>query len=167
MANSTAFLKGDTEAKATFVTADESSVLSAQMSAVPSTLAVPSTVTMQREVFNTNWPFLSLFLLSTLAMFLAAVFAAVVSRKTLTRNYLSYVSSLCRESPDVEFPDGGVAMDGLERSRMCQDLRVRLGDVGDVEGGCEVGTGVAVRVGRLGFGSEERVAVLDRRKLYL
>ncbi len=167
MANSTAFLKGDAEPKATFVTANHSSVLSAQISAVPSTLSVPSTVTTQHEVFITDWTFLSLFLLSTLAMFLAAVFTAIVSQKALTRNYLSYVSSLCRESPYVEFPNGGVAMDGLERSRTCQDLRLRLGDVGDVEGGFEVGTGVAVRVGRLGVGSEESVAVLDRRKLYL
>lgn len=58
-------------------------------------------------------------------------------------------------------------MNGLERSRLCRDVRVKLGDVGDMEGGCEVGTGVAVRVGRLGIGGEDVVGELDRRKLYL
>lgn len=67
----------------------------------------------------------------------------------------------------MTFPPGGVGMDSLERSRVCRDVRVKLGDLGDVDGGCEVGTGVAVRVGRLGIGSEEMVGGLDRRKLYL
>lgn len=100
-------------------------------------------------------------------MFLSALLAAALSRQTLTRDYLSFVSSLCRESQYVSFPPGGVGVDGLERSRLCQDIRIKLGDLGDVEGGCEVGTGVAVKVGRLGIGSEEMVIGLDKRKLYL
>lgn len=100
-------------------------------------------------------------------MLLSALFSALLSRQTLTRDSLSYVSSLCRESQYVTFPAGGVGMDGLKRSRLCRNVRIKLGDVGDVEGGCEVGTGVAVRVGRLGIGSEDVVGELDRRKLYL
>ncbi|PVH89539.1 hypothetical protein DL98DRAFT_647287 [Cadophora sp. DSE1049] len=165
--NATSYLKHDTLAAPTSITANTSTLLSAQISALLPTLTVPSQILTLAPTFSISWVWTSLFLLSTLAMLLSALFSALLSRQTLTRDYLSYVSSLCRESQYVSFPAGGVGMDGLKRSRLCQDVRVKLGDLGDVEGGCEVGTGVAVRVGRLGIGNEDVVVGLDRRKLYL
>jgi len=85
----------------------------------------------------------------------------------LSRDYLGYVSSLARESRYVEFPDGGVGLDGIQRSRMCAARRVRLGDVGDVDGGWSIGTGVALKVGRFGLGDDVKTKGLDGRKLYL
>ncbi|KAH9216051.1 hypothetical protein DL95DRAFT_445589 [Leptodontidium sp. 2 PMI_412] len=165
--NAPSYLKHDTPPSPTFITANTSSLLSAQISALPATLTVPGKLTTTITIFSISWVWTSLFLFSTLFMFLSALLAAVLSRQTLTRDYLSFVSSLCRESQYVSFPPGGVGVDGLERSRLCQDIRIKLGDLGDVEGGCEVGTGVAVKVGRLGIGSEEMVIGLDKRKLYL
>ena len=71
----------------------------------------------------------------------------------------------------------------MQRTRANRDLRVRLGDVGDVDGGWSIGTGVALTVGRLGLGNwregrekrarregtdgEGEARRLDRRKLYL
>lgn len=165
--NATSYLKHDTTTSPTFITANTSMLLSAQISALPPTITVPSKLLTIIPVFTISWVWTSLFLFSTLAMLLSALFSALLSRQTLTRDYLSYVSSLCRESQYVTFPAGGVGMDGLKRSRLCRNVRIKLGDMGDVEGGCEVGTGVAVRVGRLGIGSEDVVGELDRRKLYL
>ncbi|KAH7342643.1 hypothetical protein BKA65DRAFT_552257 [Rhexocercosporidium sp. MPI-PUGE-AT-0058] len=165
--NSPSYLNHDTPLTPTFITANTSSLLSAQISALPATLSVPARLNATITVFSISWVWMSLFLFSTLFMLLSALFAAAISRQTLTRDYLGFVSSLCRESGYVSFPTGGVGRDGLERSRLCQDVRVKLGDLGDVEGGHAVGTGVAVRVGRLGIGSEEMVLGLDRRKLYL
>ena len=87
----------------------------------------------------------------------------------MTRDYLGYVSSLARESQLVGMETGGAGLDGMERSRTkgVREMRIRLGDTADVDGGWEVGTGVAVSVGKLGIGSEQRVKGLDRRKLYL
>jgi hypothetical protein len=62
----------------------------------------------------------------------------------------------------------------MQRARQMRELRIRLGDVGDVDGGCEIGTGVALRVGRVAIGGvggvNERggtVRGLDRKKLYV
>lgn len=46
-------------------------------------------------------------------------------------------------------------------------MRIKLGDVGDVDGGYSIGTGVALTVGMLGVGDEKGTRGLDRRKLYL
>ncbi|KAG4438755.1 hypothetical protein IFR05_005783 [Cadophora sp. M221] len=165
--NAPSSLKHDTPPTPIFITANTSTLLSAQISALPATLTVPGKLTTTITVFSISWVWTSLFIFSTLFVFLSALFAAILSRQTLTREYLSFVSSLCRESQYVSFPGGGVGIDGFERSRLCQDVRIKLGDLGDVEGGCEIGTGVAVRVGRLGIGSEEMAVGLDKRKLYL
>ncbi|KAH7419391.1 hypothetical protein BKA64DRAFT_15773 [Cadophora sp. MPI-SDFR-AT-0126] len=165
--NATSYLKHDITTLPTFITANTSTLLSSQISALSPTLTVPSQLLTLTSTFSISWLWASLFLFSTLSMLLSALFEAFLSRQTLMRGYLSYVSSLCRESQYVSFPAGGVGMDGLERSRMCQDVRIKLGDLGDVEGGFEVGTGVALKVGRLGIGREEMVIGLDRRKLYL
>lgn len=98
---------------------------------------------------------------------LAALVSFLLSRLTLSRDYLGYVSSLARESKFVTFPDGGVGLDGMQRSRMCASKRVRLGDVGDVDGGWSIGTGVALTVGRFALGDEGKTRGVDGRKLYL
>ena len=61
-----------------------------------------------------------------------------------------------------------VRMGGLERAREMRGVRVRLGDVGDLESGHEVGTGVEVRVGRLAVGGVEGTREVERGgRLYL
>jgi hypothetical protein len=48
-----------------------------------------------------------------------------------------------------------------------RNLRVKLGDVGDVDRGFEIGTGVALTVGQLAIGEEGATKKIDRRKLYI
>lgn len=143
--------------------------LDAQLQNVPSVLTTMGADTLIYPTFSMSIAFLTLFILATTAMLLAAIAAAILSRKTKCRQYIGYVSSLFRESDKTEFPRGGVNMDGLERTRSISRLRVRLGDTGDVEGGWEVGTGVVMRVGRIGVGREGDVGPLDGKAggLYL
>ena len=80
---------------------------------------------------------------------------------------MGYVSSIVRESQYGGMPKGGVNMDGLERTRGLRNLRVRLGDVGDVERGFEIGTGVALSVGQMAVGQEGATKKIEKRKLYI
>ncbi|KAH6680254.1 hypothetical protein B0J14DRAFT_260921, partial [Halenospora varia] len=126
--------------------------LTAAIKAAPETLTVPLIIRVSTPTYALSIPFLSLFLLSTLILLLAAIFSAYLHHHNLTRDYLPYVSSLIRESQFVSMPRGGVKMGGMQRTREMRDLKVRLGDVGDVGAGWEVGTGVAVSVGQMAVG---------------
>lgn len=166
--NSTPYLTGDASKLPVQEAATSPSAMSAQIAALSPSLTIPTNTTIPGfDKFAVSIPFLTLFLFASLLIPLAAVVSAILSHLTLSRDYLGYVSSLARESRYVEFPDGGVGLDGLQRSRMCAERRVRLGDVGDVDGGWSIGTGVALTVGRLALGDEAKTRALDARKLYL
>jgi len=61
----------------------------------------------------------------------------------------------------------------MGRTRRLRDLKIRLGDVGNVRNGWQIGVGAALSVGRLGVGAgggkggAEVVRGLDGRKLYI
>jgi hypothetical protein len=174
IANSTAFLTGDTTlTPLTNPTPDDSQIYT-QIQALSPTIAIQANATSTEQIYSISWPYLSIFLLATTILPLSVLISAILSRQTLTRDYLGYVSSLARESQFVDTPNGGVTLDGMQRARQMRELRIRLGDVGDVDGGFEIGTGVALRVGRVAIGGvggvNERggtVSGLDRMKLYV
>jgi hypothetical protein len=113
------------------------------------TITTPGTITGFVQTYVCVWAWAAVFILATITILLAAILTVIIRRKTLARDYLPYVSSLVRESQFVTMPRGGVRMDGLTRAKEMRDLKVRLGDVGDVGAGWEIGTGVAVSVGQL------------------
>lgn len=131
------------------------------------TFTVPANITSQQEVYICHYSWLGAFVGAALAIPLAAIAAAILSRMTKARDYLGYVSSIVRESQYGGMPKGGVNMDGLERTRGLRNLRVRLGDVGDVERGFEIGTGVALSVGQMAVGEEGATKKIERKKLYI
>ena len=100
-------------------------------------------------------------------MLLAAIASAILQRKTLARDYLGFVSSLARESQYVGAPIGGADMDGLKRSKLLGEMNIKLGDVGTVQEGWQIGLGAALSVGKVGIGSSDNVVALDKRKLYI
>ena len=134
-----------------------------------SAFTVTGNVTNAAEVYVCSWPWMGLFLFATTALPIAAVVAAVLEKKTLAREYLGYVSSLARESGFVGLPRGGAAVDGMQRTRGFRNVRVRLGDVGDLDAGypLDTGIGVALSVGQLAMGDLERTRRVDNSKLYL
>jgi hypothetical protein len=134
-----------------------------------SAITVIGNVTNTSEVYVCSWPWTALFLFATTALPVAALVAAVLEKTTLAREYLGYVSNLARESGFVSLPRGGVSMDGMQRTRGLRSVKVRLGDVGDVDGRYPVdsGIGVALSVGQLALGDLESTRRVDKRKLYL
>jgi hypothetical protein len=174
IANSTAFLTGDTVLTPLTTPTPDDSQIYTQIQSLSPTIAIQANTTTIEQIYTISWPYLSIFLLATTILPLSVLISAILSRQTLTRDYLGYVSSLARESQFVDTPNGGATLDGMQRTRQMRELRIRLGDVGDVDGGCEIGTGVALRVGRVAIGGvggvNERggtVRGLDRKKLYV
>lgn len=166
--NSTSYLTGDASKLPQQQLATSPTTMSAQIKALSPSLSLLTNTTIPGpDHYAISIPFLALFLIASLVIPLAAIISLILSRGTLSRDYLGYVSSLARESRYVEFPDGGVGLDGMQRSRMCAERRVRLGDVGDVDGGWSIGTGVALTVGRYALGDEKKTRGVDGRKLYL
>ena len=131
------------------------------------TSTVTAQTTVQSLVFAVHWPWMAIFLLAITIMLLSAIASAILLRKTLARDYLGFVSSLARESRYAVMPVGGANTDGLGRSKRLRKLQIRLGDVGDVQEGWQIGLGAALTVGRLGIGTSNNVAPLDKRKLYV
>ncbi|KAE8446296.1 hypothetical protein EG329_012382 [Mollisiaceae sp. DMI_Dod_QoI] len=145
--------------------------LTTQIQALSPLLTVPATTTHSHTTFTISYPWLALFLLSTTVLFLFGILSLLLTQITHLPSYLPYLSSLLRDSPHLSLPTGGIGVNGLKRAREVGEMRVRLGDVGDVDGGYEIGVGAAVSVGRIGLGMVGHevggVRGLDRRKLYL
>jgi hypothetical protein len=114
----------------------------------------------EAQVYVAFFPWLIIFLISNLAMFLAAITGAYFSRKTIIPDYLGFVSSLAKESPFIKLPDVGINMDGMDKAKLVKDMKVRLGDVSAFEGG---DTGV----GRLAFARMEETKKVERGRLYV
>ncbi|WEW57345.1 hypothetical protein PRK78_002811 [Emydomyces testavorans] len=121
-----------------------------------STQSVPaSIVNHSHDVYTVSGGWMATFILSSLAMFIAATVSAVVSHRTSIPDVLGYASSLTRDAKYFPLPEGGSGLDGLERSRILRDWAVRLGDVrgGDSEVGhlafAEAKAAGRVRKGRL------------------
>jgi len=166
--NSTSYLTGDASSLPKSEVATSPTAIAAQLASLSPSLTLSTNSTLPgEEIYAVSWPYLSLFLLSALMIPLAALISLILSRLTLARDYLGFVSSLARESRYVTFPNGGVGLDGMQRTRVCREMRVRLGDVGDVDGGYSIGTGVALTVGTMALGNEGATRGLSGRKLYL
>jgi hypothetical protein len=85
------------------------------------------------QVYALNTPWLALFFLSTLIMFIAAVFAIFFKMRSRSPDILGYVSTLTRDNPYMGLPAGGSALSGSERARILRDQKVMLVDVRDGE----------------------------------
>lgn len=137
------------------MTADLNAMIQNQTAA----FTVPATMTNHVRIYSCSFPWVSVFLLCTLAMLVSAVLGVVFSRKTAVPDYLGYVSSLAKESPYVRMPDGGANLDGMDRARLVKDLKVRLGNVIGTE--CEKG------VGRLALARLEDTVRVRKESFYI
>ncbi|KUJ21601.1 uncharacterized protein LY89DRAFT_778016 [Mollisia scopiformis] len=181
-----AVLQGSTMNYTTYLTSSSSfssststisstpSDLDTQIQLLAPTLSVPSTTTHQINTYKISPTYLTLFLLSTTFLLLTALLSLLLTQITLSpSSYINHLTSLLRDSPHLPLPAGGVSISGFRRAREVGGMRVRLGDVGNVDGGYEIGVGAAVVVGRVGLGllgekdGRGGVRGLDRRKLYL
>ncbi|KAK4957798.1 hypothetical protein LTR28_005624 [Elasticomyces elasticus] len=88
------------------------------------------------QIYVCNFVWLALLLLSTGVLLSIGIVGIVMKERTLAPDMKGYVASMTYENPYVKVPDGGAAIDAMDRARSLRDLRVRIGDV---EGKSEVG----------------------------
>jgi hypothetical protein len=74
-------------------------------------------------------PWILTLLVCSITLFLVGVLNAVVSFRTNVPDVFGFVSTLTRGSPYVDIPYGGTTLDGIERAKLLQVLRVQLADV--------------------------------------
>ena len=145
---------------ASFVPATSQDVLAAMIQNQTAAFTVPATLVTSSQVYFVYFSWLSVFLVSTLVMLSASIVGIIYSRRTIVPDYLGYVSSLAKESPYIRMPDVGVNMDGMDKARLVKDVKVRLGDVANVEDG-------KGQIGRLAFARMEETVGVRKGKLYI
>ncbi len=111
-------------------------------------------------VYECVYPWVAVFLFANFMMLLAAVTSVYFSRRTIVPDYLGFISSLAKESPYIRMPDVSVNMDGMDKARLVKDVKVRLGDVSESEGGSS-------DVGRLAFARLKETTVVTKGKSYV
>jgi hypothetical protein len=144
---------------ASFVPASRAE-LAAMIQNQTAAFTVPAVLTTHAQVYYCYFPWLWVFLFSTLVMLAGAITGVVFSRKTIVPDYLGFVSSLAKESPWIRMPDVGVNMDGMDKARLVKEVKVRLGDVSYAQGGHP-------DIGRLAFARLEETTKVKKDKLYV
>lgn len=134
--------------------------ISAMIANQTAAFTVPATIITKTDIFFVFYSWLMVFLLANLIMMGASIASVYYSRKTILPEYLGFVSSLAKESPYIRMPDVGVNMDGMDKAKLLKDVKVRLGDVSDVEEGRGM-------IGRLAFARLEDTATAKKGKLYI
>ncbi|TPX26827.1 hypothetical protein DIZ76_012290 [Coccidioides immitis] len=121
------------------------------------TRSVPATVnTPAGGIYVVSGGWMTVFIVSSLVMFVAAVLSAIVAHRTSIPDVLGYVSSLTRDAIYFPLPNGGSRLDGLERSRILKDRLVRLGDV----------QGTDNRAGHLAFAEAKAAMPAKKGRFY-
>ncbi|KAF4966122.1 hypothetical protein FSARC_6173 [Fusarium sarcochroum] len=133
------------------------------------------TVTVTREVYRASRLWIAILLTTTIFLEILAILGLVLEVFILGPEVLGFASSMTRDNLYVPLPPGGSNLDGPERARMLQHLRLQLADVRPKD---EVGH-LAVRAVPCGVvqkTSRERVTgqagesvswrPLDRKRLY-
>jgi hypothetical protein len=145
--------------EASFVTASTMD-LTAMIRNQTSAFTVSGVQTNTILVYKCVYPWLVVFLTANMVMLTGAVIGVFFSRRTIVPDYLGFVSSLAKESPYIRMPDVGVNMDGMDKARLVKDVKVRLGDVSESQGGEN-------DIGRLAFARLEETTLVKKGKSYV
>lgn len=106
--------------------------------------------------YRVNWVFFAIFLVACTLLFVSAVGGIVLKALAPAPDVLGYVSTLTKDNPYVEVPEGGSTLGGIERSLMLKDLKLRLGDVAPEND----------RIGHIAIASLDRAKRLFVGRLY-
>ena len=90
-----------------------------------STEAVVSTLV---PVYRVNAPWAALLVTCSAVLLLLSIFGLFTQTRTVAPDIFNHVSSLTRDNPHVNAPAGGSALDGADRARLLQKMRVQVGD---------------------------------------
>jgi hypothetical protein len=111
--------------------------------------------------YRISWPWMTLDFISCIVLLVASSVAVAIGKRTLAPDVFGYVSSLTRDNPNINLPDGGSTLSGLDRARMLRKVKVQLADVNGPDGVGRVGLAMA------GSGSADGVSKLQKGKQYL
>ncbi|KAF2182828.1 hypothetical protein K469DRAFT_636229 [Zopfia rhizophila CBS 207.26] len=90
---------------------------------------INATETQTIPVLKCQRPWLAALLMATGAMFLSGMFGLVLEFTRKAPDFALNISSLTRDNPYIHLPAGGSTLDSIDRGRLLQDVRIRLGDV--------------------------------------
>lgn len=106
--------------------------------------------------YKVNWACFTIFLAACLLLFVDAVGGIALKALAPVSDVLGYVSTLTKDNPYVDVPEGGSTLGGIERNLMRKDLKLRLGDVAPEND----------RVGHIAIASLDRAKRLFVGRLY-
>lgn len=98
--------------------------------------------------YTLSWPWLVVDCISNVVLLAAAVLAFWLRKQTLAPDIFGFVSSLTRDNPNLQLPDGGSTLSGIDRSRRMKHVKVKIGDVGTTAEVGRVGLTCVVDDGR-------------------
>lgn len=107
--------------------------------------------------YRLHWPWITIDYFCGFLLFLAAIWAWWLRKRTLAPDIFGYVSSLTRDNPHVPV-EGGSALSGIDRARHMKKVKIRIGDVG-IDG--DVG-----RVGIVYLHDDAEVQALSKHRKY-
>jgi hypothetical protein len=120
-------------------------------------LRVKTTNSNLLEVYAVSIGWLCVFILGTLMMLLAGIAGIIIGDRTFTPEILGYCSLGIRDSKLVDLPLGGGTLDGIQMTRLLQDLEVKFGVVEESP----------ICGGKLGIGLKDKVSGADENSSYI
>jgi hypothetical protein len=97
-------------------------------------------------------PWITIDIITCSILFAAAMASHWLRMQTVAPDIFGYVSSMTRDNPHLNLPDGGSTMSGSERARALKNLRVKIADLNRGQGVGHIGLAAAdmdVEMGRL------------------
>jgi hypothetical protein len=143
-----------------FYNATQKKILSAMVKGLPFVpIATTATAMVRTPVYVCHFIWLSVLLVASVILFATGAGSlALKLRGTLAPDMLRYVANLTYSNPHFRTPPGGIALDGMERTKLLHNVRMRIGDI---NGGGDVG--------EIAFVAADEVETrrLEHRRLYL
>ncbi|KAK5103811.1 hypothetical protein LTS08_003232 [Lithohypha guttulata] len=88
---------------------------------------------MKGAIYNPHyaifWPWIAMDFVSCLILLVAAILSTWLRINTLAPDIFGYVSSLTRDNPNIDLPNNGTTLGGIERALMLKRVKIKIGDV--------------------------------------
>ena len=102
-----------------------------------------TTATLHGSSYNPHYQlsitWLCIDLVACAVLFVLAILAHVLRRRTVAPDVFGFVSTLTRDNANIPLPPGGSGLGGLHRSRILKNTKVRLADVSNTAGSTVIG----------------------------
>lgn len=88
-----------------------------------------TTITKEVSVYAANNLFIFILLAVALILQVCAIAGLILKYTATAPDILGYISTMTMENPHINVPNGGNTLDGMERTRCLQKVKVQLADV--------------------------------------